>query len=208
MPRQSRFGRAAELPPRTRRIPLTSPPKMNSQGTTSAYAENTEIRNHYHIERRNYLRVRGEYTNSANSVNYQGGTTSAYAENTRLHKDTIRDLRNYLRVRGEYRGTTRITHRNGELPPRTRRIPKHLGFSQYRLGTTSAYAENTCSTYLGRSSDTNYLRVRGEYLPPATVKPRSTELPPRTRRIPNRVFSSSNAKGTTSAYAENTLIQC
>ena len=62
MPRQSRFGRAAELPPRTRRIPLTSPPKMNSQGTTSAYAENTVRRALGVAGLWNYLRVRGEYS--------------------------------------------------------------------------------------------------------------------------------------------------
>ena len=54
----------AELPPRTRRIPLTSPPKMNSQGTTSAYAENTKLHRHWGFLKQNYLRVRGEYGNT------------------------------------------------------------------------------------------------------------------------------------------------
>ena len=52
---------AAELPPRTRRIPNSDGTMRYSNGTTSAYAENT---GHDFIPRGfqgNYLRVRGEY---------------------------------------------------------------------------------------------------------------------------------------------------
>ena len=51
----------------------------------------------------------------------------------------------------------------------------------------------------------NYLRVRGEYTPPATPQNNPPELPPRARRIPNAVNTRVNQLGTTSACAENTL---
>ena len=51
-----------ELPPRTRRIPVSLIERLLDYGTTSAYAENTQyISEHLHGTR-NYLRVRGEYT--------------------------------------------------------------------------------------------------------------------------------------------------
>ena len=50
-----------ELPPRTRRIPLTILPRDNKNGTTSAYAENTALKAVSSAIIWNYLRVRGEY---------------------------------------------------------------------------------------------------------------------------------------------------
>ena len=50
-----------ELPPRTRRIPLSYCSIISASGTTSAYAENTKKRFHRIKTNRNYLRVRGEY---------------------------------------------------------------------------------------------------------------------------------------------------
>ena len=52
---------AMELPPRTRRIPLTILPRDNKNGTTSAYAENTALKAVSSAIIWNYLRVRGEY---------------------------------------------------------------------------------------------------------------------------------------------------
>ena len=111
-----------ELPPRTRRILHTAAPSSISAGTTSAYAENTGHRTAPMWLAWNYLRVRGEYSNSPSRANgmpelpprtrriptlYLGtrnipGTTSAYAENThRMHRRILAAW-NYLRVRGEY----------------------------------------------------------------------------------------------------------
>ena len=72
--------------------------------------------------RRNYLRVRGEYPGNAKNSPY---------------------LTNYLRVRGEYR-SLRLPHRHPqELPPRARRIHM-MDMDEFRAnGTTSACAENT-----------------------------------------------------------------
>ena len=50
-----------ELPPRTRRIPQAIEKHGSESGTTSAYAENTLFIIGAEVERRNYLRVRGEY---------------------------------------------------------------------------------------------------------------------------------------------------
>ena len=55
---------ASELPPRTRRIPSLGGVFSALGGTTSAYAENTIQWIKEHLERRNYLRVRGEYVAS------------------------------------------------------------------------------------------------------------------------------------------------
>ena len=123
MPRQSRFGRAAELPPRTRRIPIFGDKRSFYGGTTSAYAENTIAGREREPGKRNYLRVRGEYTPCTRNTCAQpelpprtrrilrygyplegmGGTTSAYAENTGASASKIISRGNYLRVRGEYR---------------------------------------------------------------------------------------------------------
>ena len=91
-----------ELPPRARRILLTSGFNLHRSGTTSACAENTNFVKWVAPVQRNYLRVRGEYHTP--SVPHQSpwelpprarrilvrgffqlggeGTTSACAENT------------------------------------------------------------------------------------------------------------------------------
>ena len=56
-----RERKLAELPPRTRRIPVSGRNFFPLSGTTSAYAENTSGRRLRTRLTRNYLRVRGEY---------------------------------------------------------------------------------------------------------------------------------------------------
>ena len=183
MPRQSRFGRAAELPPRTRRIPIFGDKRSFYGGTTSAYAENTLDITAKDEFAGNYLRVRGEYKPLMASREacvelpprtrripkmYGTGktvprTTSAYAENTRTHQLTPLLTRNYLRVRGEYRIRPSMVAGAWELPPRTRRIQHAHAAWPRTYGTTSAYAENTASKLVKALPHWNYLRVRGEY---------------------------------------------
>ena len=111
---------------------------------------------------------------------------------------------NYLRVRGEYASHGSLFGGYWELPPRTRRIHfPVLGLGEVR-GTTSAYAENTEGLDLKWEKLGNYLRVRGEYSLRKSPQPIFAELPPRTRRIRHGVQHAYRAKGTTSAYAENT----
>ena len=50
-----------------------------------------------------------------------------------------------------------------ELPPRTRRIRSQSSTILEKVGTTSAYAENTTPRPQHPLLDRNYLRVRGEY---------------------------------------------
>ena len=91
-----------ELPPRARRIPSTEIMRAAASGTTSACAENTGIIRVAVSPRRNYLRVRGEYSTGITGVRWVPelpprarrillpasswlptcGTTSACAENT------------------------------------------------------------------------------------------------------------------------------
>ena len=200
--------------------------EIEDTGTTSAYAENTIAARYIVCANRNYLRVRGEYTLQQNcsSMNGElpprtrrihcaqdvrvvaGGTTSAYAENTAGPPIMMRRQGNYLRVRGEY-----PPHRFGggifsELPPRTRRIQSDEAEGEGSPGTTSAYAENTVTVPRVTARVRNYLRVRGEYVQSWSGSGVGTELPPRTRRIPHHVGLSGRVVGTTSAYAENTLI--
>ena len=54
----------------------------------------------------------------------------------------------------------------GELPPRARRIPPKIPPAVYRIGTTSACAENTALLAGFDVIHGNYLRVRGEYALP------------------------------------------
>ena len=111
-----------ELPPRTRRIPRNAAMTSSHAGTTSAYAENTCLILIGCHPLRNYLRVRGEYSDRPlktlpvselpprtrrihkhrKSRYAPLGTTSAYAENTPTPNGTNIRARNYLRVRGEY----------------------------------------------------------------------------------------------------------
>ena len=70
-----------------------------------------------------------------------------------------------------------------ELPPHARRIPcGSIGFLRF-LGTTSACAENKLLRIFPPPPGRNYLRVRGEYKPPAEDRAWHPELPPRARRI-------------------------
>ena len=91
-------------------------------GTTSACAENTNYGLPNARTRRNYLRVRGEYSRRSEALGVPPelpprarrihiacdnpddlqGTTSACAENTILMRIAPMESGNYLRVRGEY----------------------------------------------------------------------------------------------------------
>ena len=92
-----------------------------------------------------------------------------------------------------------------ELPPRTRRILVQGEKCGFRIGTTSACAENTTLPRVGKWEKWNYLRVRGEYAEAREKKIGMLELPPRTRRIPGVASWCLAGVGTTSAYAENTI---
>ena len=153
-----------ELPPRTRRIPAGASADLHTVGTTSAYAENTQLCSKLFESHWNYLRVRGEYI------------IKPFIGNCAM-----------------------------ELPPRTRRIREHKAFDYFKVGTTSAYAENTSAVSAAASGVWNYLRVRGEYRVMSWSTKATWELPPRTRRIPDCGASGGGDAGTTSAYAENTL---
>ena len=213
-----------ELPPRARRILSNPTPQTRNMGTTSACAENTwPVRGCSH-SLRNYLRVRGEYSNpsqrgfdheelpprarriqvAAGGPNNQLGTTSACAENT--FQIVIHDTEagNYLRVRGEYQKPCSPPMALWELPPRARRIQVAAGGPNNQLGTTSACAENTFQIVIHDTEAGNYLRVRGEYQKPCSPPMALWELPPRARRIRRKTFLIISSGGTTSACAENT----
>ena len=98
------------------------------------------------------------------------GTTSAYAENTTAWRTTVDCSRNYLRVRGEYILIRPSRIQLAELPPRTRRILAGPVKDFAGNGTTSAYAENTRAQTLSCCLGGNYLRVRGEYGYPQTLR--------------------------------------
>ena len=172
-----------ELPPRARRILAKNVAHNHGVGTTSACAENTQRIARFAINKRNYLRVRGEYATPPpcetrhtelpprarripapiTFCENQCGTTSACAENTSGVYQNILRNRNYLRVRGEYdpRGKPLCTPM--ELPPRARRIQQRRSVGRPQVGTTSACAENTRRACSGQMNHRNYLRVRGEY---------------------------------------------
>ena len=154
---------------------------------------------------RNYLRVRGEYSEhqagvlkmvelpprarrirrTINPPGCPSGTTSACAENTRGRKSVVHHVWNYLRVRGEYRRLVAESLAAAELPPRARRIPCGTPYDAYTVRTTSACAENTLLRWL---------------IPYCVV-----ELPPRARRIQRWTGGEASFHGTTSACAENTF---
>ena len=99
-----------------------------------------------------------------------------------------------------------VPSKTKELPPRARRIP---GTASVRIGvdgTTSACAENTNFHLIDILSTRNYLRVRGEYASWGKKRRPRMELPPRARRIRIWLRNSCANLGTTSACAENTLI--
>ena len=93
-----------------------------------------------------------------------------------------------------------------ELPPRARRILFLTPGGFLQIGTTSACAENTLAWPYFPGLAWNYLRVRGEYSVTRLFSKSSTELPPRARRIRYRAQPLHLACGTTSACAENTLL--
>ena len=134
------------------------------------------------------------------------GTTSACAENTPRPERRKSECWNYLRVRGEYSPNPDPVWLSAELPPRTRRILAHELGVTILMGTTSAYAENTADDVYVALHQRNYLRVRGEYDSFSSSAAFAWELPPRTRRIHDPGFAVGASPGTTSAYAENTLI--
>ena len=138
-------------------------------------------------------------------VRFSWGTTSACAENTFTDMERRLAARNYLRVRGEYTMNTTEAWKKWELPPRARRIPPIWWGVLFMPRTTSACAENTPLEGAPYVWGGNYLRVRGEYPSPKTSTPEGVELPPRARRIPQNVKTITDAVGTTSACAENTL---
>ena len=195
---------ARELPPRTRRIPLGLGSVASDIGTTSAHAENTASSTSTGRRLGNYLRARGEYVtgimlapspeelpprtrrirNSGATGGHTYGTTSAHAENTWWGLSARKWWRNYLRARGEYRPRGAGSAGTAELPPRTRRILAQKSLIGERQGTTSAHAENTGWGGGLKITARNYLRARGEYTGSPTCENSSSELPPRTRRIP------------------------
>ena len=214
-----------ELPPRTRRIPDFLQAPVVALGTTSAYAENTAWRSLVPLVPGNYLRMRGEYSQSLTSCPIvpelpprarrirdkatqrilSRGTTSACAENTSTRPLASATARNYLRVRGEYVATASAGFVTTELPPRARRIHGDpTTTTTFGRGTTSACAENTPSSVVSSVPPGNYLRVRGEYRYDFFPDSSAWELPPRARRIHPQDFDHDNIKGTTSACAENT----
>ena len=215
-----------ELPPRARRIPLLPPSLSAVPGTTSACAENTSPDSSAVLNPWNYLRVRGEYLCVRRRAGHRvelpprarripfaprlapvhHGTTSACAENTQHAARQRVSYRNYLRVRGEYMMRMTGCPATLELPPRARRIHRHYATGFQNLGTTSACAENTPGDAGGDRGWGNYLRVRGEYSPLRFENPRSSELPPRARRIRRGMLGAIGVGGTTSACAENTVL--
>ena len=193
----------SELPPRARRIPISTLLPINYLGTTSACAENTLLSPRRRYLAWNYLRVRGEYTvftvgispplelpprarrilTAAFGSALLIGTTSACAENTGQTPCPCMRARNYLRVRGEYMETLCKEPSVTELPPRARRILLLTLPCAIPKGTTSACAENTCMPSSHVLALWNYLRVRGEYPCLCFGLLFTRELPPRARRI-------------------------
>ena len=132
------------------------------------------------------------------------GTTSACAENTLTDHRGVTHVGNYLRVRGEYPISRTKYDSSSELPPRARRILSPFLSESPHEGTTSACAENTRLSTALTTPRWNYLRVRGEYLVSPPLVGNHDELPPRARRIRERVCAAESWIGTTSACAENT----
>ena len=108
-------------------------------------------------------------------------------------------------MRGEYTFGFEAIEFAEELPPRARRILWTVLRRQLCKGTTSACAENTRRLRALRGRLGNYLRVRGEYAFAFGLDPEIAELPPRARRIPPPDPRDGAPRGTTSAFAENTV---
>ena len=197
----------AELPPRARRIPVEAGHPHPRGGTTSACAENTTAHGADPVDRRNYLRVRGEYSSTATMP---------------LGKEELppraRRILSRFGIVIKVRGTTSACAENtpqssgwgftcAELPPRARRILSWLKLLFLIIGTTSACAENTRELMGNTRNRGNYLRVRGEYIWIWIGVILHPELPPRARRILIGGGLSTIVSGTTSACAENTFHQ-
>ena len=198
---------SGELPPRARRILLSTFQELGVVGTTSACAENTYSVRDIITGYGNYLRVRGEYPLIISQIHNQRGTTSACAENTPRQDRDPPQRWNYLRVRGEYWKPSKAKPNPLELPPRARRIHTVKEVFSAFFGTTSACAENTRKAERSSTKHWNYLRVRGEYGFVIVGKGGFGELPPRARRIPMIGAFALVAGGTTSACAENTKVK-
>ena len=198
------FSLVGELPPRARRIRGGEGREGVHRGTTSACAENTWPGLPSRLPKRNYLRVRGEYS-TRHRWGFARVELPPRARRIHLYFDqTCVRKRNYLRVRGEYANEAQNCAASPELPPRARRIPSLSDLTIRSSGTTSACAENTelCNNFQPLS--VNYLRVRGEYRRRQRVFSNNKELPPRARRIRCATPPRQQESGTTSACAENT----
>ncbi len=97
-----------------------------------------------------------------------------------------------------------VAARSAALRPNTGLTTGNVGEELF-AGTTSACAENKLLRIFPPPPGRNYLRVRGEYKPPAEDRAWHPELPPRARRIRRSVPAPGKSPGTTSACAENTL---
>ena len=204
---------------------MCAPWFQQPEGTTSACAENTDLKRASKTPIRNYLRVRGEYNPcprvlwrraelpprarripaTDGTPRAHTGTTSACAENTFKQTTPPPPRWNYLRVRGEYNCCLISPQDFRELPPRARRIPSRTSGGSGGGGTTSACAENTIFRCDRHPKFRNYLRVRGEYFVYDSYREEPKELPPRARRIPASPGGGAHSGRTTSACAENTF---
>ena len=172
-----------ELPPRARRIHHGTDVLILPKGTTSACAENTICRCGASGNKRNYLRVRGEYP----LPQPQKGKIMELPPRARR-------ILNSPQRRLPVSGTTSACAENTT----TRRQPAAI------IGTTSACAENTLLSISHQGRAWNYLRVRGEYTRKILTRITSRELPPRARRIRSTGLLDPIDGRTTSACAENT----
>ena len=175
----------------------------------------------------NYLRMRGEYLKTCLALGLsmelppharrirvaglnttaENGTTSACAENTDCSGLEAVDPGNYLRVRGEYLLMGGVGSGEVELPPHARRIHHGRHTRPATRGTTSACAGNTIRRAGIKELIGNYLRMRGEYFGHYMTRHHKPELPPRARRIQNEHYYRGLQERTTSACAENTVLQ-
>ena len=109
-------------------------------------------------------------------------------------------------MRGEYPSPISMGITCVELPPRARRIPHIILRHVPHIRTTSACAENTDAKPNANHESWNYLRVRGEYQLIVRYMMLPMELPPRARRILRNGLLGPAPSGTTSACAENTVV--
>ena len=112
-----------ELPPRARRIRGLAVCALRRRGTTSACAENTAPPRQSFHKSWNYLRVRGEYGGTLETLLLGKELPPRARRIPPMPPSMRREPRNYLRVRGEYVQEARTILNRGELPPRARRIP-------------------------------------------------------------------------------------